>query len=417
MSLASLASLASRFLPSTATRDARTLLTARGMRAFGDGFVSVLLPLHLLELGYSTLQVGVIATATMLGSATLTLLVGLIAYKLNMRELLIRCSILTVITGLGFTFVHDFWPLLLVAFIGTLNPSSGDVSVFLPTEQALLPRTVSDRERTDLFARYSLIGSLVGAFGALSSGLPEWIDQRHAGITFSRSVDVMFLLYAALGVGAFFLYHRLSPELEPQGPAEKAPLKASKGIVYKLAALFSLDSFASGFAVQSMIALWLFQKFELSAGTTGTIFFFAGLLTAFSFLAAAPLARRIGLVRTMVFTHLPANGFLLLAPFMPTVELAVACLLIRSLLSNMDVPARTSYVMAVVTPAERPAAASVTNVPRSLAAAIGPTFSGYLLSMSAFGWPLVIAGTLKVVYDLTLLKMFRDVKPPEEQGK
>jgi MFS family permease len=413
----SVASLTSRFLPSTATRDARTLLTARGMRAFGDGFVSVLLPLHLLELGFSSVQVGVIATATMLGSAALTMLVGLIAYKLNLRELLIRCAVLTVITGLGFAFIHDFWPLLIVAFIGTLNPSSGDVSVFLPTEQALLPRTVSDAERTDLFARYSLIGSLVAAFGALASGLPEWLDQRYAGITFEQAVDVMFLLYAAFGVGAFFLYHRLSPELEPQGPAEKAPLKESKGIVYKLAALFSLDSFASGFAVQSMIALWLFQKFDLSAGTTGTIFFFAGLLTAVSFLASARLAKRIGLVRTMVFTHLPANGFLLLAPFMPTVELAVACLLIRSLLSNMDVPARTSYVMAVVTPAERPAAASVTNVPRSLASAVGPTFSGYLLNMSTFGWPLVIAGSLKVVYDLTLLHMFQHVKPPEEQGR
>ena len=387
------------------------------MRAFGDGFVSVLLPLHLLELGFSAVQVGVIATATMLGSAALTLLVGLIAYKLNLRELLIRCSILTVITGLGFTFVHDFWPLLVVAFIGTLNPSSGDVSVFLPTEQALLPRTVSDTRahrslrplRHDRVAGRRLRRARLRLAGMDRTPL--------AASTFEQAVDVMFLLYAALGVGAFFLYHRLSPELEPQGPAEKAPLKESKSIVYKLAALFSLDSFASGFAVQSMIALWLFQKFELSAGTTGTIFFFTGLLTSVSYLAAAPLARRIGLVRTMVFTHLPANGFLLLAPFMPTVELAVACLLIRSLLSNMDVPARTSYVMAVVTPAERPAAASVTNVPRSLAAAIGPTFSGYLLNMSTFGWPLVIAGTLKVVYDLTLLKMFQDVKPPEEQGK
>lgn len=412
-----IANLSSRMLPSSATRDARTLLTARGMRAFGDGFVAVLLPLHLTELGFSAVQIGVIATATMLGSAVLTMLVGLVAYKLNLRELLIRCSVLTVITGLGFTFVHDFWPLLLVAFIGTLNPSSGDVSVFLPTEQALLPRTVSDRERTDLFARYSLVGSLVAAFGALASGLPEWIDKRHAGIDFDQAVDIMFLLYAALGLAAFFVYHRLSHDIEPKGPGEKAPLRESKGIVYRLAALFSLDSFASGFAVQSMIALWLFQKFDLSAGTTGTIFFFAGLLTAVSYLAAARLAKRIGLVRTMVFTHLPANCFLLLAPFMPTVQLAVGCLLIRSLLSSMDVPARTSYVMAVVTPAERPAAASVTNVPRSLASAIGPTFSGYLLNMSSFGWPLVIAGSLKVVYDLTLLRMFQHVKPPEEQTK
>ena len=407
---------ASRILPSTATQDARTLLTARGMRAFGDGFVSVLLPLHLTALGFSTVQVGIIATGTMLGSAALTLLVGLLAYRLNLRELLIRGSILTVLTGLGFAFVHDFWPLLLVAFVGTLNPSSGDVSVFLPTEQALLPRTVSDRERTDLFARYSMIGSLVAAFGALASGLPEWIE-RHSGIAFDRAIDGMFLLYAVFGVGAFFLYHRLSPGLEPKGPAEKAPLRESRGIVYRLAALFSLDSFASGIAVQSMIALWLFQKFALSASTTGTIFFVTGLLTSISYLAAARLAKRIGLVRTMVFTHLPANVFLLLAPFMPTVQLAVGCLLIRSFLSSMDVPARTSYVMAVVTPAERPAAASVTNVPRSLASAIGPTISGALLSQSAFGWPLVAAGSLKIVYDLTLLKLFQDVKPPEEQDR
>ncbi|HET9662442.1 MAG TPA: MFS transporter [Thermomicrobiales bacterium] len=405
--------LSSRLFPSTATRDARTLITARGMRAFGDGFVTILLPLHLTNLGFSTVQVGLIATATMLGSAALTLLVGLIAYKLNLRELLIRCAILTVITGLGFAFVHEFWPLLLVAFIGTLNPSSGDVSVFLPTEQALLPRTVSDAQRTDIFARYSMAGSLVAAFGALAAGIPEWLE-RHTGIAFDRAVDGMFLLYAAFGVGAFFLYHRLSPGLEPKHE-EKAPLGQSRGIVYRLAALFSLDSFASGIAVQSMIALWLFQKFDLSAGTTGAIFFFAGLLTAVSYLVAARLARRIGLVRTMVFTHLPANGFLMLAPFMPTVQLAVVCLLIRSFLSSMDVPARTSYVMAVVTPAERPAAASVTNVPRSLASAIGPTISGALLTNTTFGWPLLIGGSLKVVYDLTLLKMFRDVKPPEEK--
>lgn len=408
------ASLTNRIFPPTATRDARTLVAARGMRAFGDGFVSVLLPLHLTQLGFNTVQVGVIATVTMLGSAALTLLVGLIAYKLNLRELLIRCAFLTVFTGIGFAFVHQFWPLLIVAFIGTLNPSSGDVSVFLPTEQALLPRTVSEKERTDLFARYSMAGSLVAAFGALAAGWPEWIE-KHSRFTFEQGVDVMFLLYAAFGVAAFALYHRLSPTLAPKRPAEKTPLRESRGIVYRLAALFSLDSFASGIAVQSMIALWLFQKFDLSAGTTGTTFFFAGLLTSVSFLVAARLAKRIGLVRTMVFTHLPANILLILAPFMPTVQLAVACLLIRSFLSSMDVPARTSYVMAVVTPPERPAAASVTNVPRSLASAIGPTISGVLLSNSAFGWPLVIGGSLKVVYDLTLLRMFQHVKPPEEQ--
>ncbi len=235
-SLVRASGFASRILPSTATRDARTLLTARGMRAFGDGFVSVLLPLHLTALGFSTVQVGIIATGTMLGSAALTLLVGLLAYRLNLRELLIRGSILTVLTGLGFAFVHDFWPLLLVAFIGTLNPSSGDVSVFLPTEQALLPRTVSNSERTDLFARYSMVGSLVAAFGALASGLPEWIEAPF-GIAFDRAIDGISCSMPPSGwarSSSITAFARSGTERT----AEKAPLRESRGIVYRLAAFF-----------------------------------------------------------------------------------------------------------------------------------------------------------------------------------
>ena len=193
------------------------------------------------------------------------------------------------------------------------------------------------------------------------------------------------------------------------------PLSESRRTVFGLAALFSLDSFGSGLVVQSLLALWLFQRFGVSVTTAGAIFFWTGMLSAFSALVAVRIARRIGLLNTAVFTHLPANLFLILTPFMPTVELAVALLLARSALSQMDVPVRNSYVMAVVTPAERPAAASVTSVPRGLAAALGPILSGWMLGLSAFGWPLVIAGALKSVYDALLLLRFRAIRPPEER--
>jgi predicted MFS family arabinose efflux permease len=216
-----------------------------------------------------------------------------------------------------------------------------------------------------------------------------------------------------LGLISLVLYNRLSRSLEETHQA-RAPLRESRRIVYTLAALFSLDAFGGGFVVQSLLALWLFQRFDLSVATAGTIFFWTGVCSAGSYLVAVPLARRFGLVNTMVFTHLPANMLLVLVPFMPTLPLAILLLLARSALSQMDVPTRTSYVMAVVPPAERPAAASVTSVPRSLASAASPLLSGYLLGLSTFGWPLVIAGALKAIYDVLLLALFAKVKPPEE---
>ena len=400
-------------LPLEATPDAAILLQARGVRAFGDGFVSVLLPLHLTTLGYGTIAIGAVATAALLGSAALTLLVGLVAHRLGRRLLLLRASLLMVATGVGFAFVHELWPLLVVAFVGTLNPSSGDVSVFLPTEQALLPQTVSDQQRTALFARYSLVGSLVVALGSLCAGLPALVAANTV-LSLSQALDGMFLVYALLGVAVWALYGRLSPGIEPTQAAPPAPLTESKRTVYKLAGLFSLDSFGGGFVVQSILALWLFQRFELSVATAGTIFFWTNLLSAFSALVAVRIARRIGLLNTAVFTHLPANLFLVITPFMPTLELAILFLLLRSALSQMDVPVRNSYVMAVVTPAERAAAAGVTAVPRSLAAALGPLPAGWLLAQTAFGWPLVIGGVLKAVYDLLLWRDFKAIRPPEE---
>jgi MFS family permease len=401
------------FLPAGTSPDAAIILAARGIRAFGDGFISVLLPLYLTTLGFSAVRIGVLTTATLLGSAVLTLLVGNLTGRWQRADLLIRASILMVATGVGFAAFNSFWPMLVVAFVGTLNPSSGDVSVFLPTEQSLLPQTTASTSRTALFARYSLIGSLVGAFGALAAGVPDLVEHWF-GLPFETALRAMFLFYAVLGLCTLALYHRLSPRIEPPPSHQASKLGPSKRTVYGLAALFSLDSFASGFALQSVLALWLFLKFDLSVATAGTIFFWAGLCAAFSQLFAPVLAARIGLINTMVFTHLPANVFLIATPFMPTLPLAIACLLLRSLLSQMDVPARTSYVMAVVTPPERPAAASITAVPKSLATAISPLIAGSLLSTTIFGWPLIIAGSLKVIYDLTLFTLFRHRHPPEE---
>ena len=389
------------------------LLVAKGLRAFGDGFVSLLLPLYLIELGFSTLQVGVIATVTLLGSGLLTLVVGLQAYRFHYRTLLLAATVLMAATGLGFATLTSFWPLLLLALVGTLNPSSGDVSVFLPLEHAVMSRVVEPRKRTATFARYSLVGTLVAAFGSLAVGLPGLlVDTGRFSAT--GAMQAMFVFYALLAVASALVYRGLPRALGSEEQKPAAPLGKSKKVVYTLAALFSLDAFGGGFVVQSMVALWLFQRFDLSLVTAGVIFFWMGLFTAISYLAAVRIADRFGLVNTMVFTHLPANLCLIAIAFVPSLEWAVVLLFVRSALSQMDVPTRSSYVMAIVTPEERPAAASLTSVPRSLASAVSPFLAGWMLSVSAFGWPLIAAGALKIAYDLLLLAMFRKVKPPEE---
>jgi MFS family permease len=396
--------------------DVRRLLWVKGLRAFGDGYVSLLLPLYLITLGLSPFQVGVIATGTLLGSGILALLVGLHAYRFRYRTLLLMATALMTATGLGFAAVSDFWPLLLIAVVGTLNPSSGDVSVFLPLEQAVLARVVGDRQRTAMFARYSLVGALVGAVGALFAGFPEFMAGAMK-IGVKPALQAMFVLYALLGLASALIYRRLPAALAVETDVPVAPLRQSRRIVYTLAALFSLDAFGGGFIVQSLLALWLFEKFQLSIVVAGTIFFWTGVLSAFSYLVAVRIANRIGLVNTMVFTHLPANMLLLALPFVPDLSWVIVLLLVRAALSQMDVPTRSSYVMAVVSPGERAAAASITSVPRSLASAVSPLIAGYLLGLSAFGWPLLIAGSLKIVYDLLLLVTFRTVRPPEEANR
>jgi MFS family permease len=389
------------------------LLIAKGLRAFGDGFVSLLLPLYLLQLGFSPLQVGVLATTTLFGSGMLTLLVGLYAYRYRFRTLLLAATLLMAGTGLGFALLTDFWPLMLVALVGTLNPSSGDVSVFLPLEHAVLSGIVDDGKRTAVFARYSLVGSLLAAFGSLAAALPTMLADSVGVLT---SIQAMFVLYALLGCSAGLLYRGLPRALASDSRQASAPLEKSKKTVYTLAALFSLDAFAGGFVVQSMVALWLYQRFGMSPAAAGAVFFWTGVLSAVSYLVAVRIANRFGLVNTMVFTHLPSSLCLILIPFVPELSYAIALLCIRSALSQMDVPTRSSFVMAIVPPAERPAAASITSVPRSLASAASPFMAGYLLGLSSFGWPLVAAGVLKIAYDLLLLALFRKVRSPEEEA-
>src|SRR5712692_4617162 len=389
------------------------LLFTRGARGFADGVVSVLLASYLARLGFSPLQIGAIVTATLLGSAALTLGIGLAGHRFRRRAVLLGAAGLMVATGLGFAGVTAFWPLIAIAFVGTVNPSAGDVTLFLPTEQAVLAEASEARDRTGLFAWYNLTGTFAGAAGALAAGFPDAAAQRF-GIDAAQAERAGFLLYSALGLVAAAAYARLSPAVEHGSSAPARPLARSRGIVLKLSALFSLDSFGGGFVVQSLLVLWLYRRFQLSVATAGAIFFAAGMVGALSQFLSARLAARIGHVRTMVYTHLPANLFLVLAGVVPSAPLAVAFLLLRASLSQMDVPARQAYVMALVPPEERMAASSVTNVPRSLAAAIPPVFAGILLDRSAFGWPLVLGGGLKALYDVVLLVQFRALRAPAE---
>lgn len=396
--------------PRTATADAARLIATRGARGFADGLASVLLASYLTRLGLSPLQIGAIVTATLLGSASLMLVVGLAGHRWPRRAVLLWASMLMCATGLGFFEADRFWPLLVIAFVGTLNPSSGDVTVFLPTEQAVLAEAVAPAERTAIFAWYNLAGAFAGALGSLASGGPARLAPL-LQLEIARLEQLGFLVYGAVGLANALAYRKLTPGVEPPPSADPVPLRKSRRVVLQLSALFSLDSFGGGFVVQSLLAVWLFRRFALPVSTAAAIFFALNLLAAISQLVSARLAARIGHVRTMVYTHLPSSIFLILAGLMPSLSLAVLFLLLRAALSSMDVPARQAYVMSMVPREERAAAASVTNVPRSLASAIAPVIAGALLDRSSFGWPLICAGALKGTYDLLLFAQFAHRTP------
>ncbi len=378
----------------------RPVIVARAIRAFADGFAAVLLARYLQHIGFSGFQIGVIVTATLLGSAALTLLAGLRLNGWGAQRVLYASCALMALTGLGFSTVTRFWPLVVVGFVGTLNPSGGDVSLFLPTEQAVLADLSEGHARTHSFAVYNLAAAFAAAAGALASPLPERLANAHDWdvATVER---LSFLVYVVVAVASALVYRSLRTHAAIS-PARRG-LHKSRPIVIRLSALFSLDAAGGGFAVTSLLVLYLDVRFGLSPAATGATLAAAGTLTAFSQLLSARIARRIGLVRTMVFTHLPANVFLILAGIVPSAPAAITFLLLRAALSQMDVPVRQALVMRVVEPDERAAAASITNVPRSLASATTPALAGLMLQHSSFGWPLICGGVMKATYDLLLL--------------
>jgi MFS family permease len=387
------------------------LYCARALRGFGDGFATIVLPVYLASIGFNAAHIGLVATAALLGTAVLTLGVGLIAPRHDLRKFLIAGAILMVGTGLAFPAFEQIGLIMAVAFFGTVNPSTGDIGVLIPIEHAALAQGAPDHERTRVFARYSLVGALSMACGSLAAAVPEFLS--HSGVDRLSALRAMFYGYALLGVVSAAIYFRL-PRATFEQRAAAAPLNVSRRVVYRLAALFSLDAFAGGFIVQSLLAVWLFERFDMSLAAASVFFFWSSVLSAFSHPVAAMIAKRIGLVNTMVFTHIPSSIFLIVAALAPNLTAALACLLLRSALSQMDVPTRSSYVMAVVTPPERPAAASVTAVPRSLASSLSPALAGMLLASPYLGAPLLICGVLKIAYDAALLISFRHIRPPEE---
>jgi len=380
------------------------------VRGLVDGLVSVVLAADLSRRGLTSFEIGALVTLALLGSALLTLAIGALGHRLRETAALAAATLLMLGTGLGFALLEGFAALCVVAFAGTLNPSGGDVSVFLPAEQSLLAGSVASERRTASFGRYALVGSLCGALGSLGSGVCESAGAA-LGLAPGQELRLAYWIYAAAGLGLAFWYRpvlRRARALVAEPAALPSPARV-RPVIWKLAALFSLDSFGGGFAVQALLALWLFERFALSLQAAGAFFFCAGVLSAFSQLASAPLARRIGLVRTMVFTHVPANLALMATAFAPNAPIALGLLLVRAALSQMDVPARQALVMGLVPPEERSAAASITNVPRSLASAFAPLVAGALLGSGAGAAALFAAGALKLSYDLLLLALFRSL--------
>jgi MFS family permease len=395
------------------SHDGWLLFATSGVRSFAYGFLSVILGLYLDAVGVSPAAIGWIFTAALAGGAVMTIIITSVADSLGRKALLIIGALLMALAGCVFALSNNPLWLSIAAIFGTISPSGKEVGPFLALEQAILPQTAEDRHRTAIFSAYNLVGSFAGAIGALAVSLPGWISM--AAISGYR-----FLIwgYVALAILLAVLFALLSPKVEAarkSAPtARTVGLQKSRAMVVKLAGLFALDALAGGFVVQSIVAYWFYLRYQLDLKVLGGIFFGTNMLAALSFLAAPAIARRIGLLNTMVFTHLPSNFLLLLVPLMPNMELAVAVLLLRHLLSQMDVPTRQSYTMAVVDPGERAPAAGVLSVARNAGAAIAPLFTGAILAAPALGLPFLLAGGLKVIYDLVIYAVFRRVKPPEE---
>jgi len=397
------------------TRDGRLLFATRFLRLFAYGGLSVVLVLYLVALGFTASEVGLLLTATLLGDTLISLGLTTQADRIGRRRMLIAGAVLMAAAGVVFGVTASYWLLLAAGTIGVISPSGQEVGPFLPIEQAALSQVVENRARTEVFAWYTLAGSLATALGALSAG---WLTGRlQASEAPVDSYRAVVFAYAAAGLALAVLFLQVTPASEAQAaPATRFGVTRSWGVVLKLASLFALDSFGGGFVVQSFAAYWFYLRFGVDPQTLGTLFFGANVLAGISALLASRLASRIGLVNTMVFTHLPSNVLLILIPLMPTLPLATLMLLARFSISQMDVPTRQSYVMAVVDPAERSAASGITGVARTTGAALSPFFAGLLFARPALiSVPFFIAGSLKIAYDLLLFRAFRALRAPEEE--
>jgi MFS family permease len=400
------------------------LFATRFIRLFAYGAVSVVLVFYLVGLGLSEPQTGLLLTSTLIGDTIVSLYLTTRADRVGRRRMLIVGAALMAAAGLVFAFTRNWWLLLVAATVGVISPSGHEVGPFLSIEQAALSQVVADRTRTGVFAWYTLAGAMATALGALVAGtLTRALQDTTASPV--GSYRAVVILYAVLGGILAVLFARLTRAAEASTSAERdvpraafarfSGLERSRDVVVKLSALFALDSFGGGFVIQSFAAYWFYLRFGLDPGSLGAIFFGANILAGFSALLASRLASHIGLIRTMVATHLPSNVLLILVPLMPTLPLAVAVLLARFSISQMDVPTRQSYLMAVVPPEERSAAAGVAGVARTIGAAISPLCVGFLFARpSLINWPFYIAGTLKIAYDLLLYKEFVAIRPPEE---
>lgn len=401
-------------------RDIALLFTTRIVRLFAYGFLSVVLVLYLIEAGLSEAQAGLILTFTLAGDAVVTLWLTTSADRFGRRRTLIAGALLMILAGLVFLVTRDPIVLTLAAIVGVISPSGNEIGPFLSVEQAGLTQLVADKQRTQTFAWYNLVGSFATALGALAGG---WLAQllQAQGFAAFEAYRAVLVGYALAGGVIVLCFLALSPAVEAplaQGPARRTlGLHKSRAVVFKLSSLFALDAFAGGLVVQSFMALWFHTRFGVDTGVIGSIFFGANVLAGISALLAASIARRIGLINTMVFTHIPSNVLLMLVPLMPNLPLAIVVLLARFSISQMDVPTRQSYTMAVVDPDERSAAAGVTAIARSVGAAVSPSLAGLMLGVPALlSLPIFLCGGLKIVYDLALWREFRRVKPPEERG-
>jgi MFS family permease len=406
------------------TRDIRLLFSTRMVRLFAYGFLSVVLVLYLAEAGLGEGQIGLLLTLTLVGDTVISLWITTNADRLGRRRMLVAGSVLMIFAGSLFILTRNFYVLLLAAMIGVISPSGNEVGPFLSIEQAALSQLLPDERRTQVFSWYNLVGSFATALGALAGGVGAQALQG-LGYAAGTSYQMVLMGYASLGIVLIFLFLRLSEAVEVSkeaGTGEKPQkvflgLHKSRGVIFRLAALFSLDAFAGGLVVQSLVAYWFHLRFGVEPAVLGSIFFGANILAGISALSAAWVAKRIGLINTMVFTHLPSNILLILVPFMPTLPLAILMLLMRFSISQMDVPTRQSYTMAVVAPDERSAASGITGIARTIGAALSPIFTGlFLTNPLLLGLPFVLAGSLKIIYDLSLYRSFKAIKPPEENS-